>query len=225
MGEEARVDLAAFDLKGGARAGQRNILSRGARDGLEVEILPATAVPPVMNRLRAISDDWLAERGAAEKGFSLGAFDPGFVAGGRVAVLRMGTTVLAFATLLETGTGHEVAVDLMRHDRRMPNIGMEFLFIRLCEILKDEGVRWFSLGMAPLSGLSASEAAPAWQRVGNAVFEKGVSSYNFKGLRSFKEKLKPVWRPRYLAVARGAAPALVLIDATRLISRGLAEEG
>ena len=225
MGEEARVDLAAFDLKGGARAGQRNILSRGARDGLEVEILPAAAVPPLMDRLRAISDDWLAERGAAEKGFSLGAFDPGFVAGGRVAVLRMGTTVLAFATLLETGTGHEVAVDLMRHDRRMPNIGMEFLFIRLCEILKDEGVRWFSLGMAPLSGLSASEAAPAWQRVGNAVFEKGVSSYNFKGLRSFKEKLKPVWRPRYLAVARGAAPALVLIDATRLISRGLAEEG
>ena len=39
------------------------------------------------------------------------------------------------------------------------------------------------------------------------------------------EVLKPVWRPRYLAVARGAAPALVLIDATRLISRGLPEDG
>lgn len=225
MGEEARVDLAAFDLAGSARASQRNIRSRGMREGLEVQILPPAAVPPLMDRLKAISDQWLAERGAAEKGFSLGSFDPAFVAGGRVAVLRQGGVVLAFATLLETGTGHEVAVDLMRHDRRLPNIGMEFLFIRLCEILKAEGVQWFSLGMAPLSGLSASEAAPAWQRVGNAVFEKGVSSYNFKGLRSFKEKLKPVWRPRYLAVARGAAPALVLIDATRLISRGLAEDG
>ena len=66
--------------------------------------------------------------------------DPAFVAGGRVAVLRQGGVVLAFATLLETGTGHEVAVDLMRHDRRLPNIGMEFLVIRLCEILKAEGV-------------------------------------------------------------------------------------
>ncbi|HET9069384.1 MAG TPA: phosphatidylglycerol lysyltransferase domain-containing protein, partial [Amaricoccus sp.] len=36
LGEQARVELAAFDLKGGARAGQRNVLSRGARDGMAV---------------------------------------------------------------------------------------------------------------------------------------------------------------------------------------------
>ena len=223
LGEEARVDLAAFDLKGGARSSQRNALSRGARDGLEVEILPPEAVPPLIDRLRAISDAWLADRGASEKGFSLGAFDPGFVAGGRVAVVRAAGEVIAFATLLETGLGEEVAVDLMRHAGSLPNIGMEFLFLRLCEILKAEGVRWFSLGMAPLSGLSASEAAPAGIGWATRSTSEGVASYNFKGLRGFKEKLKPVWRPRYLAVARGAAPALVLLDATRLIGRGLRE--
>lgn len=224
LGEEARVDLAAFDLKGGARSGQRNVLSRGAREGLSVEILAPGAVAPLLGRLEAISDAWLVERKAVEKGFSLGAFAPDFVAGSRVAVLRLGDEPVAFATLLATDVGEEVAVDLMRHAGEMPGVAMEYLFIRLCEILKAEGVRWFSLGMAPLAGMSSSTAAPRWQRIGAAIFEQGVRSYSFKGLRAFKDKLKPVWRPRYLAVAGGAAPALVLIDAARLIGRGSRED-
>lgn len=224
LGEEARVDLATFDLKGSARAGQRNVLSRGAREALEVDILAPDAVSPLMGRLREISDAWLAERGAAEKRFSLGAFDPPFVLGSRVAVMRLHGHPVAFATLLCTDLGEEVAVDLMRHTGDIPNIAMEYLFIRLCEILKADGVRWFSLGMAPLAGLSSSSAAPNWQRLGAALFEQGVPSYNFKGLRSFKEKLKPQWRPRYLAIAGRAAPALVLLDAARLIGRGTKED-
>ena len=90
---------------------------------------------------------------------------------------------------------------------------MEFLFLRICEMLKAEGWHWFDLGMAPLSGFSESEAAPAWHRVGRAIYEQGVRSYNFKGLRGFKSKLQPDWRPRYLAVGGGASPALVLLDA------------
>lgn len=224
LGEEARVDLAAFDLKGGSRSGHRNVLSRGAREGLAVEILSPEAVPAALDRLRAISDAWLAARGAGEKRFSLGAFEPGYVAAQRVAVLRAGAEIVAFATLLGTDRGEEVAIDLMRHVEGIPNIGMEFLFLRLCELLKAEGVAWFSLGMAPLAGLSASMAAPTWQRLGNALFEQGVPSYNFKGLRGFKEKLKPAWRPRYLAVVGSATPALILLDAARLIGRGLKED-
>ena len=224
LGEEARVDLAAFDLKGGSRSSHRNVLSRGARDGLAVEILPPEAVPAVLDRLRVISDAWLADRRASEKRFSLGAFEPDFVVAQRVAVLRAGEEIVAFATLLGTDMGEEVAIDLMRHLDSIPNIGMEFLFLRLCELLKAEGAAWFSLGMAPLAGLSASTAAPTWQRLGNALFEQGVPSYNFKGLRGFKEKLKPTWRPRYLAVAGGAAPALILLDAARLIGRGTKED-
>ncbi len=219
LGEQARVDLAAFDLVGGHRAGQRNVLSRGAREGLEVEILDVGAAAEVMDRLAEISAVWLEERGGGEKAFSLGAFDPAYVAAQRVAVMRQDGVVVAFATLMETALREETAIDLMRHVGSIPNVGMEFLFLRLCVILKEEGCRWFDLGMAPLSGLSASEAAPFWHRLGRAIYEEGVPSYNFKGLRGFKSKLQPSWRPRYLAVTGGASPALVLLDATRLIGR------
>jgi phosphatidylglycerol lysyltransferase len=219
LGEQARVDLAAFDLGGGKRAGQRNVLSRGAREGLTVEILEPAAVAAAIDRLAAISAAWLAARGGSEKSFSLGAFEPGYVTAQRCALLRQGGEPVAFATLMSTEANVETAIDLMRHVEAIPNVAMEFLFLRLCEILKAEGCRWFDLGMAPLSGLSASEAAPFWHRLGRAIYEEGVPSYNFKGLRGFKSKLQPDWRPRYLATAGGASPALVLLDATRLIGR------
>ena len=173
----------------------------------------------MLDRLQQISTHWLAARGASEKGFSLGAFDRDYVGAQRAAVLRSGDEIVAFATLMSTSVGEEVAIDLMRHLDGIPNVAMEFLFLRLCELLKEARCRWFDLGMAPLSGLSASEAAPFWHRLGRAIYEEGVPSYNFKGLRGFKSKLQPEWRPRYLAVAGGANPALVLLDATRLISR------
>jgi phosphatidylglycerol lysyltransferase len=219
LGEEARVDLAAFDLRGGHRAGQRNVLSRGAREGLAVEILGPDAVPAVLDELAAVSAAWLAARGAPEKSFSVGAFRRAYVASQRVAVLRWNGGIVGFATLMTTDVGEEATVDLMRHVPGIPNGAMEFLFLRLCEVLKADGCRWFSLGMAPLAGLSESAAAPVWHRLGRALYEQGVPSYNFKGLRGFKAKLQPIWRPRYLAVSGGAGPARVLLDAARLIGR------
>ena len=219
LGEQARVDLATFTLAGGKRASQRNVLSRGGREGLLVEILEPAGIRAEMQALAAVSDAWLEARGTSEKRFSLGAFDPDYVASQRAAILRLNGAIVAFATLMAGAGGEETAIDLMRHVEPIPNIAMEFLFLRLCELLKAEGVRWFDLGMAPLSGLSASEAAPLWHRFGRAIYEEGVPSYNFKGLRTFKSKLQPAWRPRYLATAGGASPALVLLDVTRLIGR------
>ena len=130
---------------------------------------------------------------------------------------------MAFANLWLGADRQELSVDLMRYTSDAPESVMEYLFVQLMLWGKAQGYAEFNLGMAPLSGLSSSEAAPNWQRMGAALFEHGVPSYNFKGLRSFKDKLKPVWRPRYLAIAGGAAPAMVLIDATRLIGRGARE--
>lgn len=220
LGEQARVDLAEFSLEGGRKSGWRNTLSRGAREGLSVAILEPAGVCEAIDRLQRISTHWLAARGASEKGFSLGAFERAYVCAQRAAVLRSGDEIVAFATLMSTAAGEEVAIDLMRHVDGIPNVAMEFLFLRLCELLKAEGCRWFDLGMAPLSGMAESDAAPFWHRLGRAIYEEGVPSYNFKGLRSFKNKLQPAWRPRYLAVSPSATPALVLLDATRLVGRG-----
>jgi phosphatidylglycerol lysyltransferase len=219
LGEEARVSLPGFDLKGASKASLRHAANRAVRDGTEFAILEPDAAAGEFAALEAVSQAWLAHHKAREKRFSLGAFDRDYVLGRPVAVLRQDGAIVAFATTQTTGLRQEASVDLMRFGPDAPNGAMEFLFVRLIEHFRDEGYRWFSLGMAPLSGFSASPAAPVWHRIGSAVFEHGERFYNFRGLRAFKAKFQPVWRPRYMAVS--GSPALALADATILISGGL----
>ncbi len=76
---------------------------------------------------------------------------------------------------------------------------MDFLFVELMLWGRAQGYRWFNLGMAPLSGLEAHRLAPAWHKVGRFIYRHGEDFYNFEGLRQYKEKFFPEWRPRYLA--------------------------
>ena len=80
-------------------------------------------------------------------------------------------------------------------------------------------IRWFGLGMAPLSGLSTHRLASRWSRLGALIQQRGDWFYQFEGLRAFKEKFKPEWRPRYLAYPGGFALPQVLLDITVLIAK------
>jgi phosphatidylglycerol lysyltransferase len=221
LGEEAIVDLAAFDIKGTRRGNLRNAINKAERDGIVFEVVPAEAVPAIMDELAAVSTSWLEARKAREKTFSLGAFEPDYVASQPVAVLKRAGHIFAFATLMVSGDGQEAAIDLMRFTPKSPNGTMELLFTRVLLHFKAAGFRDFSLGMAPLAGLSDSPMAPLWHKLGRAAFEHGNAFYNFHGLRAFKTKFDPVWRQRYMAVAGGLNPLLALADVTFIISGGL----
>ena len=222
LGELAVVDLSLFELKSSRFAPLRHALNRGGRDGLSFEVLPAGApVAAVMEDLRAVSDTWLAQHEAKEKSFSLGAFDPAYVVQTPVAILRAEGRIVAFATLLVTDTKAEGTVDLMRFTPEAPRSAMDFLFTSIMQYLKAEGFQRFNLGMAPLSGMSKREAAPVWDRLGAIMFEHGERFYNFQGLKAFKSKFHPDWKPRYLAVSGGATPMVAMMDATLLIGGGI----
>lgn len=221
LGELAMVDLSRFDLKGGRWATLRQTATRGERDGLTFETIPADQVPAILDDLRRVSDGWLDHHRAREKGFSLGAFTDDYMTAQPVAILRCEGRIVAFANVLLTATKEEASIDLMRFSPDAPKGSMDFLFVRLMSELRDQGYRHFNLGMAPLSGLSRRQVAPVWDRIANTFYEHGERFYNFKGLRAFKAKFHPDWQPRYLAVAGGLNPVLALLDATLLIGGGL----
>ena len=107
----------------------------------------------------------------------------------------------------------------MRHRSDAPRGQMDYLFVQLLLWGKQRGFKWFSLGMAPLSGLEGHPLAPAWHKAGNLIFQHGEQIYGFEGLRAFKEKFRPEWQPRYLACPGGLSLPLVLLDVAVLISR------
>jgi phosphatidylglycerol lysyltransferase len=102
-----------------------------------------------------------------------------------------------------------------------PENVMEYLFLQLMLWGKQEGYRWFNLGMAPLSGLEDRALAPLWNRLGAFMFRHGEHFYNFQGLRRYKDKFDPEWEPRYLASPGGLALPRILTNITALISGGL----
>lgn len=221
LGEYAMVPLADFDITGSARAHLRQAVSMGERDGLSFEVLPPSALLPLLPALKSVSDAWLNEHATREKGFSLGTFEPDYLACSPLAVVRRDGVPVAFANLLSTGLKSEATIDLMRYTPSAPNGVMDYLFVQLMLHCKAEGFAQFGLGMAPMSGISGHHNAPHWQRLGLLIYRHGKTFYNFRGLRAFKEKFDPVWEPRYLCAEGGIQPLIVFTDIATLVSGGI----
>jgi phosphatidylglycerol lysyltransferase len=220
LGEEAFVDLAAFNLDGAEKKPFRLVMNRFARSGMTFRVVPVEEVPLILPQLRQTSDAWLAEKRMAEKGFSLGFFSPEYVLRFPAAVVEAEGRVVAFATVWPGGEGTELSVDLMRYRPDAPRNVMEALLLNLMLWGQAQGYRSFNLGMAPLSGLEVSAVAPVWTRIGNWLFQRGEALYNFQGLRTYKEKFHPRWEPRYLAYPGGLNLPRITADVSALIARG-----
>jgi phosphatidylglycerol lysyltransferase len=221
IGEEARVPLASFSLEGSARKGLRYSHNKVLRADYTLRLVPAEQVPSLLDELKHISDAWLQEKKTREKGFSLGFFDPAYIAQNPVAVVESPAGIAAFANLWPGAGKEELSLDLMRYLPGGPEGIMDYLFVELMLWGRQEGYQWFNLGMAPLSGLENRTLAPLWSKAGALLFRHGEHFYNFQGLRHYKEKFDPEWRPKYLACRGGLALPRVLTNVATLISGGL----
>lgn len=220
LGEEALVDLTAFTLEGSQASKYRQVVRRLEKDGGTFRVVTATDVTAIMDQLRAVSDDWLAAKATAEKGFSLGFFDEAYVSRFPVAVIEVGGRVQAFANIWPGPQHVELSVDLMRYHRDAPRSVMEALFVHVMRWGHEQGYRRFALGMAPLSGVEASPVSSLWNSLAAFVYEHGESVYSFQGLRAYKEKFNPVWEPHYLAYPGGLRLPRIMADVSALVAGG-----
>ena len=220
LGEEARVDLAAFTLQGAQASRHRQALRRLEKEGRTFRVIDRDAVPGVMDQLRAVSDDWLAEKNSAEKGFSLGFFDEAYLSRFPIAIIEHNGRIEAFANLWLGADKEEISIDLMRYHHDAPKGVMEMLFVHLLQWGQQQGYQWFALGMAPLSGFESSPIASLWNRLGAFLYEHGEAVYNFQGLRAYKDKFDPVWEPHYLAYPGGLRLPRIMADVSALVAGG-----
>ena len=221
-GESAAVPLEAFSLVGRRREVLRRNWRKAGEGGAAFEILPVGAAVGIMDELKAISDAWLSHHAGGEKSFSMGGFDPRYVAEFPVAVVRGEEgKIVAFATLWLTACKTSFSMDLMRYSDEAPKNVMDYLFVELLQWGKDEGYQAFEFGMAPLAGLEDRPLAPIMSRVGRLLYERGEEIYNFQGVRRYKDKYDPVWQPRYIAAPHKWTIPFLLADIGLLSSGGV----
>jgi len=222
LGEEALVPLDTFSMEGSGRKELRRTVRKLEEEGCTFALIGTEGVSASLPELEIISDGWLAAKNTREKRFSLGFFSPDYLQKTPVGIVRnKDGKILAFTNLWLGANKEELSIDLMRYLEQAPHSIMEYLFIQLILWGKKESYHWFNLGMAPLSGLEDHELAPLWNRLGAFVFRHGEHFYNFQGLRQYKEKFRPEWRPKYLACPGGMALPRIFTNLGTLISGGI----
>jgi phosphatidylglycerol lysyltransferase len=221
IGESARVRLESFSLQGKKSASLRHAHNQVSREGFTFEVTEPGQADAIMPRLKAISDEWLASKNTREKGFSLGFFDPEYLKYFPLGIVRKEQEIVAFANIWAGADKEELSVDLMRHQDNAPPGIMDYLFIELMLWGKSQGYKWFSLGMAPLSGFEPRKFSPLWNRLADLIYHHGENFYNFQGVKHYKDKFDPEWQPRFLASSGGILLPTILTNIAALTSRGL----
>jgi phosphatidylglycerol lysyltransferase len=221
LGETALVKLADFTTAGKRGEALRHGVNRARRGGVSIELFEQPLPPDLWPQLRAVSDAWLAEHHTAEKGFSLGNYNEAYLRRAPIAAARVADRVVAFANLMpDYGSRTELSIDLMRHHPDAPPGTMDYLFVELLEYARRQGYRHFNLGISPLGGVGKTRYARPSEKLARLAFEFGNRFYNYKGLRSFKEKFHPEWRSTYLAYPILTPLLMLLVDTAALIAGG-----
>ena len=199
FGETAKVNLTEFGLVGKSGKKFRAVINRGENSGYSFKIMSPPFSKEFMDELENISNDWLS--GREEKGFSLGFFDRDYLSLAPVAcVLDKSGKVQAFANFLVCNTKTESSIDLMRYDPQTERNGiMDYLFVQIFLYMKEIGVVYFDLGMAPLSNVGQNDHSFVEEKLAFLVYTFATRFYSFGGLRKYKEKFSPSWEARYLS--------------------------
>src|SRR5207245_575302 len=167
-----------------------------------------------------ISEGWLRAKGVVERQFSIGYFDPAYIARFPCAVVEEAAgakRILAFANMLEGPRTLELSVDLMRYRTDGPGV-MDFLILSLLLHAKDAGYRTFNLGMAPLASVGEHRGSHLRERLAGLAFRRGEQWYNFQGVRFYKQKFDPDWVPRYMAYQGAWEWPVALANVSALIA-------
>ena len=220
LGEVARVPLQDFSLEGSSRKNLRRVWRKLVDAGCTFEIVPPENVHALLPELRAISDDWLAQKRSREKSFSLGWFHESVLNLGPLALVRQEGRIIAFLTAWASGGKAEMEVDLMRHTSDAPPGVMRYALTEFMLWARTQGYADFNLGMVPLSGIRSGTVAPMWNQLANAIRTSGERYYNFQGLREFKEWFKPEWEPSYLVSPGGPRRPMIVANIASLIAGG-----
>lgn len=203
FGENAFLDLEEFSLAGRKKSSLRNILNRFEKDGYEFKLVCPPYDEKTLDRLEIISDKWL--KGREEKGFTMGFFDRDYLNKSKLAlVYNQNKEITAFTSLMPNYDENIMTIDLMRYDTEMNvNSMMDYLFLNLFIYAKDEGFKYFNLGMAPLANVGIYKSAYLSERIASFIFRYADSLYPFKGLRNYKSKYATKWESRYTCFAKG----------------------
>ena len=197
LGQEGVVDLQTFSLDGGSRKSLRNAVNKVIERGYKAKIYNPPVKDGELQKIKSVSDEWLALTERKEIIFSQGMFLWDELKQQTIITVESPEEkVVAFFNLIPDYAKDEATYDLMRKTADAPNGILDFIMIEMFNHLKSQNFRYVNLGFAPMSGLNDPHTFT--EKSMKFAYEKIRSFSHYKGMRDFKEKYSPTWYNKYL---------------------------
>lgn len=199
-GEEAMFDLETYNLSGGKAAKIRNAINHATDLGITVsEYKPLEGRDQLIEeQINEISEEWLGNKKSSELSFMIGTVSLDNPMDRRYfAAYDNEKKMAGFIVFSPFAGGKGYLADITRRKNNAVIGVMEKITIEAFNKMKSEGVKYGTLGLAPLANTADDGGAAG--RLFEFVYEKLNSFYGFKGLYHYKKKYGPTaWENRYI---------------------------
>jgi phosphatidylglycerol lysyltransferase len=197
LGQEGVVDLNSFSLEGGEKKSIRNALNKITEQGYTTKIITPPLRDGLIQKLKAVSEEWLKLTERTEIIFSQGMFVEKEIKEQTVITVETREEkIIAFLNIIPDYVKNEGTYDLLRKTADSPNGIMDYILVELFKYFKATGIQYINLGFAPMSGLDDPHSFP--EKSMKFAYEKIRSFSHYKGQREYKEKFNPQWQDKYL---------------------------
>jgi phosphatidylglycerol lysyltransferase len=205
VAEDTVVPLAELEFKGKKWQDVRTALNKAAKAGIRAEWTSYPEAPlSIRDQVRVISEEWVADKGMPEMGWTLGGLDELDDPTVRclIAVDEQWIVhgITSWLPVYHDGRVVGWTLDFMRRRGRSAFNGvMEFLIASAAQSFQNEGAEFLSLSGAPLARLAQGKELTTLERILDVTGKALEPVYGFRSLLSFKAKFQPEYRPLYMA--------------------------
>jgi phosphatidylglycerol lysyltransferase len=206
IAEDTIIDLPGLAFKGKKWQDVRSALNKAKRETITFRLVELAGEPfAVLAQVRAISEQWVGDKGLPEMGFTLGGVDEALDPAVRVGVAIDATGSIHGVTswLPVYAPGGQVrgwTLDVMRRRDDGFRSVMEFMIASACLDFQKDGAEFVSLSGAPLA--RSEQSGEELHRTDRLLEKLGASLeplYGFRSLHAFKAKFSPRYEPIHLA--------------------------
>ncbi|PRZ40773.1 lysylphosphatidylglycerol synthetase-like protein (DUF2156 family) [Antricoccus suffuscus] len=203
VAQDALVDLPDLKFKGKRWQDVRTAMNRAHREGISFSLAPLRSQPrAIVDQVRNLSDQWVAEKELPEMGFTLGGIEEAEDPATRVALaIGPGGMVHAVVSWLpiygSRGAVRGWTLDVMRRTNDGFALAVDFLISSSMLQFQREGAQLVSLSGAPLVGAGVG-SGPLVKKVFDLLGAALEPAYGFRSLHAYKRKFQPRYEPMYL---------------------------
>jgi len=200
-GEEAMFELATYSIAGGKMQKLRSLITHANKEVTTHEYKPQTNYDAEIEKsIEAVSKAWLESKKSSQLCFTVGGVgldDP--MDRRYFYAADADGNIVAFNVFLPFDHFQGYLADVTRRIPHAPGGVTEKLIYDGFMTFRDEGVKWGSMGLAPLANIQEEgQKNDMTVKLLAFIYEKCNGFYGFKDLHHAKEKYNPSqWIPGY----------------------------